>query len=293
MSHRANRKTVKKLIQVRRGVEHEVPSSEDSDDDAVVPPSTPPRVKRLSDDSKVDTGISQLSSVAFQTPTVVHSPCLTETPKRIKKSSPPKHELPVFALPSAAHDSSLQSNAIVKEVSASTISAAKAPPDVSTPHLPAVVHDMQPLSPTNAVGDEVSASTISDSESSISSPPVAVYEQEPPPAVDEQQPPPPVVHEQQPPPPAVGAIVGATLVKALATAAVVAVVAAGRQKLDDFIRNCVYVMATGTLKKIWMKNAHPPHSVDVFSTYCYTCDGQLAECTVFGPKASTFQRVFR
>jgi hypothetical protein len=148
MSHRANRKTVKKLIQVRRGVEHEVPSSEDSDDDAVVPPSTPPRVKRLSDDSKVDTGISQLSSVAFQTPTVVHSPCLTETPKRIKKSSPPKHELPVFALPSAAHDSSLQSNAIVKEVSASTISAAKAPPDVSTPHLPAVVHDMQPLSPT-------------------------------------------------------------------------------------------------------------------------------------------------
>jgi len=247
MSHRANRKTVKKLIQVRTDVEHEVPSSEDSDDDAVVPPTTPPRVKRLSNDSKVNT--SQLSSVAFQTPTVVHSPTLTETPKRIKKSSPPKHELPVFALPSAA------------------------------------------------VGDEVS-----ESESSTSSAPPAVYEQQPPPpsldeqqppppAVDSQQPPPPALDEQQPAPPAVAAIVGATLVKAVATAAVVAVVASERQKLDDFVRNFVYLMA-GTVKKIWMRNAHPPHSVEVFSTYGYTCNGQLAECTVFGSKASMFERLF-
>ena len=95
-----------------------------------------------------------------------------------------------------------------------------------------------------------------------------------------------------PAPPVGGHVVGSTLVGALTTAAVLAVVVSARQKLDDCVRNCIYVMP-GNMKKIWVKNAYPPHHVDLYSTYGVTCEGHLVECIIFGTKASTFELVFR
>jgi len=236
------RQAGKKLCKVARNDE-DVDSSEDSDQDDAEPPTTPLRAKREKDSCTHDTP----ASVPFLTPTVLQSPTLPESPKRVKKSTSPSSEVPPFALPTSSNNDAPPPTAIEVEETNSNSPATDAPPLAATK-----VEETNSNSPSNA--------TIPDAASAVS--------------------------------PAGGDVVGATLVGAVATAAVLAVVAsAARQKLDGIVRHCVYVMP-GNMKKIWMKNAIPPHHVDVFSTYFVTCAGQIGECTVFGNKASTFLRFF-
>jgi len=224
LSNEHMRQAGKKLCKVARNVDDDVDSSEDSDQDDVEPPTTPPRAKREKDSCTHD----KAASILFQTPTVVESPTLPESPKRVKKSTSPSSEVPPFALPSSSNNDAPPPDAIEVEETNSNSSATATTPDALAAAPPAGEH-----------------------------------------------------------------VVGATLVGVVATAAILAVVAsAARQKLDDIVRNCVYVMP-GNMKKIWMRNAIPPHHIDVFSTYFVTCAGQVGECTVFGNKASTFDRFFK